>query len=211
MSIICPTVTCQSEDMHEYRRQMERIEFADRMQVDLMDGIFTTTKSPDIEDIWFFEDKKTDLHLMYKNPSDVLNTVLDLRPHLVIIHAEADVHVPTFAGAVKTEGIKLGMALLPGTNTVDVLDYIEYLDHILIFSGDLGKFGGDAKLNLLSRITQLRELKPSLEIGWDGGVNDKNTLALRDGGVDVLNVGGFIQNADNPYENYQKLTNLLQL
>lgn len=210
MSIICPTVTCQVDDLHEYRKQMERVEFADRIQVDLMDGIFTSTKSPNIESIWFFEDKITDLHLMYKNPSDVLNNVLDLHPNLLIIHAEADVHIPTIAGALKSSKIKFGLALLPHTNPADILDHLEYLDHVLIFSGDLGKYGGQADLSLLKKAQQLKEYKPSLELGWDGGVNDTNVTALRDGGIDVINAGGFIQNSTDPYESYQKLTNLLQ-
>lgn len=210
MSIVCPTVTCQSEDLHEYRRQMEKVEFADRIQIDLMDGIFTPTKSPDIDSIWFFEDKVIDLHLMYKNPADTLNRVLDLKPNLLIVHAESDVHIPTFAGAVKSSGIKFGMALLASTPAADILDYIDYLDHVLIFSGDLGKFGGEVNLELLKKISQIKEYKPSLEIGWDGGVNDTNIKQLVSGGVDVINVGGFIQNAEDPFGNYQKLINLIQ-
>lgn len=210
MSIISPTVTCQSDDLHEYRKQMEKVEFAERMQIDLMDGVFTPTKSPSIESIWFFEDKVTDLHLMYKYPADALNVVLDLKPNLLIIHAEADVHVPTIAGALKSAGIKFGLALLAETPVSEILDHVEYLDHVLIFSGDLGRFGGQADLNLLKKISQLKIYKPTLEFGWDGGVNEMNVKQLRNGGVDVINVGGYLQNADDAFTNYQKLTNLLQ-
>lgn len=210
MSIICPTVTCQIEDLHEFRKQMEKVEFASRIQIDLMDGIFTPTKSPEIDTIWFFEDKTIDLHLMYKNPADALNTVLDLKPNLLIVHAEADVHIPTLAGAIKSADIKFGLALLPESPATEILDYMEYLDHVLIFSGDLGRFGGQANLDLLKKVSQLKEYNPELEIGWDGGANESNVKQLRDGGVDVINVGGYIQNAENAFDNYQKLTNLLQ-
>lgn len=210
MSIVCPTVTCQSDDLHDYRKQMEKVEFAERIQIDLMDGEFTPTKSPDIDDIWFLEDKIIDLHLMYKNPADVLNQVLDLKPSLLIVHAEADVDIPTLAGALNQSGIKLGVALLQQTKVTDILDYLEYIDHVLIFSGDLGRFGGSADLSLMSKITQLKQYKPNVEIGWDGGINDSNIIELQNGGVDVLNVGGFIQNAEDPIANYEKLTNLLQ-
>jgi len=189
---------------------MERVEFAERIQVDLMDGIFTPTKSPDIDKIWFFEDKITDLHLMYQNPADALNTVLDLKPSLLIIHAEADVHVPTLAGAVKAAGIKFGIALLQPTNPAVMLDYIDEVDHVLIFSGDLGKFGGVMNSDLFNKIRQIKTFKPNIEIGWDGGVNADNVLQLQNAGVDVINVGGYIQNSDDPIGNYQKLTNLLK-
>ena len=210
MSIVCPTVTCQSEDLHEYRRQMERVEFAPRIQVDLMDGDFAPTKSPDIDKIWFPEDKQIDLHLMYRNPADVLNEVVELKPALLIVHAEANVDIPTLKGALDAVGIKLGLAILRDTPIDSILDELQYADHILIFSGDLGHYGGSADLSLLRKVEQIKRYNPTLEIGWDGGVNDKNAEALAAGGINVLNAGGFIQNADDPQKAYNTLSHLLQ-
>lgn len=211
MSIICPTVTCQSEDLHEYRAQVERVEnLSDRLQVDLMDGEFAPTKSPPIDKIWFPEGKQIDLHLMYQHPADVLNDVLGLHPSMLIVHKEAHVDIPTLASALQVSGIKLGLAILPETPVSDCLDELEYVTHVLIFSGTLGHFGGTADLNLLKKVQQLKKYKSSLEIGWDGGVNLENVKALTEGGVDVLNVGGFIQKADDPKAAYEQLCNLLQ-
>jgi ribulose-phosphate 3-epimerase len=47
--------------------------------------------------------------------------------------------------------------------------------------------------------------KPELEIGWDGGVNDQNISQLAFAGVDVFNVGGFIQKAENPEKAFNTL------
>lgn len=210
MSIVCPTVTPQSKDLHEYRMQMERVEFAPRIQVDLTDGEFAPTNTPEIDEIWFPENTTIDLHLMYVNPADVLNTVLDLKPNLLIVHAEAKVHIPTLAVALKQEDIRFGLALLPQTQPQDILDYMEYLDHVLIFSGDLGHFGGVADLSLLTKVAALKSYKSDLEFGWDGGANKDNIKILRDGGIDVINVGGSIQKSDNPKSSYDELVNLLQ-
>jgi len=211
MSTICPTVTCQSEDLQEYRTQMERVEnLSDRIQVDLMDGEFAPTKSPSIDKIWFPEGKQIDLHLMYQHPADVLNDVLELHPSMLIVHQEAHVDIATLASALRVGGIKVGLAILPETPVSDCLDELEHVDHVLIFSGVLGHFGGKADLNLLKKVNQLKKYKPSLEIGWDGGVNTDNVQELTDGGVDVLNVGGFIQEATDPKAAYQQLCNLLQ-
>lgn len=210
MSIVCPTVTCQSEDLHEYRRQMERVEFAARLQVDLMDGDFAPTKSPDIAKIWFPEDRAIDLHLMYRNPADVLNEVIELRPRSLIVHAEANVHIPTLKNALDAVGILLGIALLQQTTVDSLLDDLEYADHVLVFSGDLGHFGGQADLALLRKVEQIRRFRPEIEIGWDGGINADNIRQLAGGGVDILNVGGFIQNADDPKKAFDTLVNLLQ-
>ncbi|MGI0133798.1 MAG: hypothetical protein ACREBW_02415, partial [Candidatus Micrarchaeaceae archaeon] len=86
----------------------------------------------------------------------------------------------------------------------------DMIDHVLIFSGHLGHFGGSADTRLLAKVRELRSLKPSVEIGWDGGVNATNAAELAAGGVDVLNVGGFIQHAVNPVQAYSYLEDLVQ-
>ena len=149
MSIICPTVTCQSEDLHEYRTQMELVEnLASRIQVDLMDGEFAPTKSPDIDKIWFPEGIQIDLHLMYQHPADVLNDVLELKPNMLIVHKEAHVDIATLSGALRASDIKLGLAILPETPVSDCLDELEFVDHVLFF-WRLGHYGGKADLSLL--------------------------------------------------------------
>ncbi len=211
MSIICPTVTVGSDDLHEYRQQMEKVEnFTDRIQVDLMDGDLAPVTSPAIDKIWFPENLRVDLHLMFRNPADVLNEVLDLKPKLLIVHAESNVDIPTLHLALSQEGIDLGLALLPQTEASAILDDLPYIKHILIFSGDLGHFGGTADLGLLRKVKQLKSYKPELEFGWDGGVNDQNAKALADGGVDVLNAGGYIQNDPDPRAAYQRLVDSIQ-
>jgi pentose-5-phosphate-3-epimerase len=44
-----------------------------------------------------------------------------------------------------------------------------------------------------------------LEIGWDGGVTDQNISQLAFAGVDVFNVGGFIQKAEDPEKAFHVL------
>ena len=83
-----------------------------------------------------------------------------------------------------------------------------YYDHVLIFSGDLGKHGGVADLSLLEKVNKIKALHPGAEIGWDGGINDTNAAKLIDGGVSVLNVGGFIQKSQKPDEAYAKLKSI---
>jgi ribulose-phosphate 3-epimerase len=115
-----------------------------------------------------------------------------------------------FAARLHVEGIRAGLAILPGTSVESVEQIINSFDHLLIFSGDLGHFGGKADLSLLAKAQEAKEHHPDLEIGWDGGVNDQNAKQIADGGIDVLNVGGFIQNATNSEEAYGKLLREIQ-
>jgi ribulose-phosphate 3-epimerase len=204
---ICPTIT--AADSRDYRDQIERIAtFAKRVHIDLADGVFAPTKLLDINDIWWPGGMLADLHIMYKNPLDILRSVIALRPQLIIVHAEADGKYVDLVKTVKAHGIEVGLALLPETPVEAVAPVLDETDHILIFSGNLGYQGGsEADLNLLSKVAAIRALKPTIEIGWDGGVNLTNAMQLVDGGVDVLNVGSFIQAADNPSNQYWALKN----
>jgi ribulose-phosphate 3-epimerase len=209
VATICPTVL--AGEPHEFREQMERIAgFGNRVQIDLTDGLFTFTKTVPLEQVWWPHGLKADLHLMYKRPDLYLKQLLDLEPSMVIIHAEAEGKFEPFAEALHEAGIRVGVALLQDTKPELIEPALEMIDHVLIFSGDLGRFGGAAQLKLLGKILKLKHWKPELEIGWDGGINDKNAKQLAKGGVDVLNVGGFIQNAKDPEAAYRALKKLVK-
>jgi ribulose-phosphate 3-epimerase len=209
MSIVCPTVL--ATDAEEYSVQMKRAAaFAPRIQIDLMDGDFAQPKSIDIEKIWWPEDVTADIHLMYRNPGDYLDGLIKLAPSLVIIHAEASVDHKAFAEKLHAAAISAGICLLADTPIGKIKDIIDEFDHVLVFGGKLGSFGGNADLAQLEKARQAIELKPSLEIGWDGGVNDVIAKQLADGGIDVLNAGGFIQKAEDPKAAYEKLVSLVE-
>lgn len=209
MAIVCPTVLAQ--DTHDFREQLQRVEpFAERIQIDLTDGYFAPVKTIELEKIHWPKGVKADLHLMFGKPVLSLREIVGLKPHMVIVHAEASGNLYNFSRVLHKFGIKLGLALLPPTSVDEIAPALEYLDHVLIFSGDLGHFGGTADLQLLKKAQAVKALKPEIEIGWDGGINDQNIAALADGGIDVLNVGGFIQKASNPADAYAKLKDALQ-
>jgi len=208
MAIICPTVL--ASDAHEYQTQMNRVaSFAHRVQIDLTDGLFAKNQTVTLQNVWVPEGLPVDLHLMFKKPDEHFDDVLRHQPNLVIVHAEAEGKFHKISEILRKNSIQVGVALLPRTSTHVIKPSLNLIDHVLIFSGSLGKFGGVADLKLLDKVKQLKEWKPDLEIGWDGGVNDQNAEALARGGVDVLNVGGFIQKAVDPHGQYNKLTDLI--
>ena len=206
-TMICPTVTAY--DLHEYREQLERINFAQRVHIDLMDGLFTPTTSPELSRIWLPHHQLTDIHLMYQNPANYLDWLVKLRPSMVIIQAEADVHHMEFAGRLHKEGIKAGLAILQDTPAKNIFQIMHSFDHILVFSGDLGRHGGVADLGLLSKVSEIKDEYPEVEISWDGGINDENAQQIVEGGIDVLNVGGFIQGSSDKEKAFQNIASSL--
>lgn len=204
MPAICPSITAYSAD--EYHQQMEKIaHFAERIHIDLMDGRFTPKANISAQDAWWPAGVKADFHLMYKRPDDAVNTILEHKPNLIIVHAEADGNFLAFARRCKTLGVKAGVALLPRTPVESIVDALDNIDHVLIFSGDLGRFGGHANLDLLKKAQALKHRRPDLEVGWDGGVSDQNISQLAAAGVDVFCVGGYIQNSAEPEHAYRIL------
>ncbi|MDL2363139.1 MAG: hypothetical protein QFB86_02010 [Patescibacteria group bacterium] len=207
MATICPTVTAFSE--HEYKEQIERLQpFARRVHIDLMDGEFAPTMSPAIDKVWWPHEFTADIHLMYQRPMEHLEILIKLKPHMVVIHNEADVHHMHFAAALHRHGIKTGLAILHDTPIEYAYQIMHSFDHILVFSGHLGHHGGEADLGLLDKVRKIQEHHPDAEIGWDGGINAENATQLMNAGVDVLNVGGFIQKADVPAVAYEQLQSL---
>jgi len=206
---ICPTVT--ADNAEEYRRQMELVEpLATRIHVDMADGAFAAHKLINFDQVWWRGNRTIDLHLMYLRPLEHAEIILAMSPRLVIVHAEAEGNFQNFSKHLRQHGIEIGVALLPRTQVDIIKPALEFVDHVLIFSGNLGYQGGsEADLSLLKKAKLIRKLKPSVEIGWDGGINADNAKQIAEAGVDVLNVGGFIQDAANPQAAYATLKSVV--
>lgn len=209
MAVVCPTITAYSAD--EYARQLSLVtKFAHRIHIDLTDGEFTKEATVAPEQAQWPDSVIADFHLMYKNPEPAAQALLPRKPNLIIVHFEAAGNLRSIATACHGSGVKFGLALMPTARVEAVLPHLSYVDHVLIFSGNLGYQGGShANLNLLQYVRLLKEHSPKLEIGWDGGVNNQNASQLVSGGVDALNVGGFIQNAENPEKAFHGLKRIV--
>lgn len=206
---ICPTVTAYNE--HDSQEQMKCAStLSHRIHLDLMDGVFAPTVSPALNKLWLPHGCDIDIHLMFQRPMEQLEWLQTIKPHMVIIHAEADVHHALFAAEMHRAGIKAGLALLADTTVSSCEEKIEGFDHALIFSGHLGYHGGKADLSLLHKVPELLAHHPELEIGWDGGIHADNAAKLVEAGIDILNVGGYIQKSDNPKAAYATLKEVIK-
>lgn len=208
MATICPAILAANGD--EFQAQMQKVAgFAQRVQIDLIDGEFADNKTIPLADVSWPGQVIVDLHLMYAHPDKYIDKLIALKPHLVVIHAEASVDHEAFARKMHENGIKAGLAVLPETTMESAARKLKSFDHVLIFAGSLGHFGGNADLSQLEKAQQIKQHQPDIEIGWDGGVSAQNAKQIASSGVDVLNVGGFIQHAENPKAAYEQLAALL--
>jgi ribulose-phosphate 3-epimerase len=204
MATIVPTIMVETVD--EFREASERVApFARRVHIDLSDGEFAPTFLLEEANLYWPPEWEVDIHAMVARPSEHLAKLIEMKPSLIIIHSEVTENIVVLLGRIKEAGIKAGLALLKTTVPATIEEAIKLADHIMIFSGDLGKFGGTASMMQLEKVRLIKNINPTAEIGWDGGVNIENAYTLTQGGVEVLNTGGAIATAENPAESYQAL------
>lgn len=206
MSVIAPAVLAETPE--DYKGQVERIHsFTERVHIDICDGEFAPTFTVGAAQVWWPQEWMVDIHAMVARPSEHLETLISLKPHMIIFHAEVSEDIVPILQHIKKFDIKAGIALLRSTVPSTVSGAIGMADHVMIFSGELGKYGGTASLMQLEKVRLIRAIRQDIEIGWDGGVNVENAYSLAQGGIDVLNVGNTIARADDPGSVYATLVN----
>ncbi|PKL31059.1 hypothetical protein CVV43_04305 [Candidatus Saccharibacteria bacterium HGW-Saccharibacteria-1] len=204
MSEIAPCITVETEE--EFRSSVERLTpFAERVHIDISDGEFSPVFMVGVNSLWWPKEWTVDIHAMVMRPAEYVDKLIALKPNLITFHVETGINLVPIIQKIQNAGIKAGIALLKSTVPVTVADLINMVDHVLVFSGDLGHYGGTASLMQLEKVRLIKNINPNVEIGWDGGVNVDNAFTLTQGGVNVLNVGGALALADDPASVYDKL------
>lgn len=208
MSIVVPAVMPTGDEPQLFHDQMDRLGLLGRrVQIDLMDGDFAPHHNTDPSDIWWPEGSVADIHLMYRYPREAVRELIEKRPSLIILHVEIEDDVLELLHVIHEAGIQTGVALLRTTPVEENRRYIEQADHVLLFAGELGG-DGTAELSVLDKVSEVRAIKPGVEVGWDGGANETNIHQLVAGGVDVINVGGALRKAETPRVVFDRLVSL---
>ena len=203
--MIVPAILASTPE--EYQGRIEQIhDFAERVHIDVTDGEFATNSTVLEDQVWWPKEWKADIHMMVARPSEHLPMIIRLNPNMVIFHGEVSEDlVPIFEKLKNETMIKPGIALLRSTVPETVAPAIRAAEHVLVFSGNLGEYGGKAYMMQLEKIRLIKEINRNVEIGWDGGVSIDNAFTLSQGGVTVFNIGGAIAKAENPASVYATL------
>lgn len=204
MAEIVPTIL--TNDTEQYKKLITAFQpFARRVQIDVSDGTFAPSTTLPLNQLYWPKEWQTDFHMMVVRPSEHLPLILQLKPSLVIFHAEAGEDLLPLFQQLKAAGIRAGVALMRSTFPGSVKQYIESADHVLVFAGEIGKQGGQADMLQAEKIPLIKAINPNAEIGWDGGANLRNVRAIHRAGADVINVGSALTNASDPSAMYEAL------
>ncbi|TAK34677.1 MAG: hypothetical protein EPO30_12125, partial [Lysobacteraceae bacterium] len=177
MATIVPCVTVSTPE--DYKASLERIHtFATRIHIDISDGQFAPIELLAPNQIWWPQEWQIDIHAMVNQPSLYVPQLITLKPNMITLHAEAQEDILPWLQQIKQVGIRAGVALLRSTVPSDVAGLIEAADHVMIFSGELGKYGGSASMMQLEKVRLVKNINAGTEIGWDGGVSVENAFSL---------------------------------
>lgn len=169
------------------------------IHIDVMDGHFVPNISfglPVIKDIRPMTKKVFDVHLMIEEPSKYVEDFVKAGADLITIHYEADRHIDRTVNYIKSFGVKVGVALNPGTPVGVLKNIIGSLDMVLIMSVNPG-FGGQKFIPYaIDKIKEVKEMaileNKDLMIQVDGGVDSTNIKAIVEAGANVLVAGSAV-------------------
>ena len=139
---------------------------------------------------------------MIVDPDRYITTFKNIGADILTVHYEACTHLHRTLQAIKSEGMKAGVALNPHTSVDLLCDVLNDLDLVCIMSVNPG-FGGQSFIeNTYNKVKQLAHLRKesgaNFLIEIDGGVTSANAKKLIDAGADVLVAGSFVFKSDNP-------------
>jgi ribulose-phosphate 3-epimerase len=169
---------------------------ADRIQWDVMDGRFVPNLTFGADVVAAARPHTTlpfEAHLMVVEPDALVDGMVRAGCELVIVHAEACVHLHRSLGAIRDLGARTGVALNPATPLSTVEYVLDLVDLLLVMTVNPG-FGGQPYLpSMEPKIAAARRLiersgRP-IELEVDGGIGPDTIAGAARAGADVFCAG----------------------
>lgn len=170
-----------------------------RIQIDVIDGVFSFGKTFELELINRIEGTENILwetHLMVKEPINWVEKSIHINASRIIGQVEMMTNLEEFITKVKDAGLEAGLAFDIET---EIGEIPEETDVVLL----LGRKAGFESLpmednKIYEKVQQLirirKEQNLKFLIGVDGGINKDNIKKLEDAGTDIAYCGGAVFN-----------------
>ncbi len=135
-------------------------------------------------------------HLMVENPDPWLQPFADAGCDTVLVHAEACRHLHRTLSAIRSLGIRSGVALNPATPLACVRHVLDQVDVLLVMTVNPG-FGGQAYLETMeAKVAEARRLLAGaglpVVIEVDGGISAATAPGAVRAGAELLVAGSAI-------------------
>ncbi|XP_045766108.1 ribulose-phosphate 3-epimerase [Maniola jurtina] len=163
---------------------------ADYLHLDVMDGHFVpnlTFGHPVVKCLRSkIKDAFFETHMMVSKPEQWIAPMADAGVNQYTFHIEPVTNVEDVCRKIKEHGMKVGVAIKPGTPVSEVEKYIDISDMVLIMTVEPG-FGGQKFMeNQMEKVKYLREHYPLLDIEVDGGVGPSTINCCANAGANMI-------------------------
>ncbi len=171
----------------------KKIDSIDSLHFDLTDGTFCPTLGLSIltlEQLSLSNKLPIDVHLLVKNPLDVVKRIYDLNLETLIFHQET-ITEKDF-NKLRFNNKNIGIAIMPHTEIQVLNDYINNADCVLLLCITPSLFPDKEKnINIENRVNEFYKAFPNYNkrLIVDGGVNKKITPYLKELKVSDVVVG----------------------
>lgn len=210
------------KDYFDVEEKINKVEgLVNFVHLDVVDGSFAKPATwpynqddPDAE-IVNLSDIKTSLkigvHLMVKNPEDVLDEWMDTQAKRIIVHIESTTNIDNVLTILEMSKIESGVALKLDTPIDALDDIIKHVDFVHLMSIDkIGGYGAEYEEEILEKIKAIKKRYKGVVIEVDGGISKNNIKSLAEAGATQFVVGSEIFDGGDVATHIAELKSLIK-
>lgn len=169
---------------------------AEALHLDIMDAHFVPNLSfgPDVVALAsrvapnFYRN----VHLMMTRPDLYLEAFANAGAQTIQIHVEADCDIHNELKRIRSMGLKNAIVINPETPVERLFPYLDEIDEALVMTVHPGYGGQKFIAGCMPKVSELRRLRPDLDIMVDGGINAETAVVAAKAGANQFVAGSYL-------------------